>query len=153
MKRTLVSSGNPAEKLLGLSLAVKVGPYVSVGGIAPIGPDGKIVGVDDPAAQTRRCLEIIQDTLERAGSRLEDVVRTRVFLTRIEDWETVIQVRAEFFKEIRPVDTMMQVTQFVNPEWRVEFEADAVISDGRQPEEIGPKETATRSWRWIMPFS
>lgn len=138
MKRSLISNGNPMEKIVGFSRAVKVGPYVSIGGTAPVGPDGKTVGVGDPAAQARRCLEIIQDALERAGARLEDVVRTRVLLTRIEDWEAVIQVRAEFFAEVRPVDTIMQVTRFVNPEWLVEFEADAVISDGTQPETIGP---------------
>lgn len=139
MKRRLISNGNPMEKIVGFSRAVRVGPYVSIGGTAPVGPDGKTVGVGDPAAQARRCLEIIQDALERAGARLEDVVRTRVLLTRIEDWEAVIQVRAEFFAEIRPVDTIMQVTRFVNPEWLVEFEVDAVVSDGTPPEEIGPK--------------
>jgi len=138
MKRTLVSNGNPMEKIVGFSRAVKVGPYLSVGGTAPVGPDGKTVGVGDRAAQARRCLEIIQDALERGGARLEDVVRTRVLLTRIEDWEEVAKVRAEFFAQIRPVDTIMQVARFVNPEWLVEFEADAVVSDGSQPEEIGP---------------
>jgi enamine deaminase RidA (YjgF/YER057c/UK114 family) len=140
MKRTLVSNGNPMEKVVGFSRAVKVGSYLSVGGTAPVGPDGKTVGVGDPAVQARRCLEIIQDALERGGARLEDVVRTRVLLTRIDDWEEVIKVRAEFFAQIRPVDTIMQVARFVNPEWLVEFEADAIISDGNQPEEIGPPE-------------
>jgi enamine deaminase RidA (YjgF/YER057c/UK114 family) len=92
MKRTLVSNGNPMEKIVGFSRAVKVGPYLSVGGTAPVGPDGKTVGFGDPAIQARRCLEIIQDALERGGARLEDVVRTRVLLTRIEDWEAVIKV-------------------------------------------------------------
>ena len=138
MKRKLVSNGNPLEKIVGFSRAVRVGPDVSVGGTAPVGPDGRTVGVGDPAAQARRCLEIIQDALERAGASLEDVVRTRVLLTRIEDWEAVIKVRAEYFGEVRPVDTIMQVARFVNPEWLVEFEADAVISDGSPPDEIGP---------------
>ena len=138
MRRTLVSNGNPMEKVVGFSRAVKVGPYVSVGGTAPVGPDGKTVGVGDPSAQARRCLEIIAEALQRAGASLRDVVRTRVLLTRIEDWEAVIKVRAEYFAEIRPVDTIMQVTRFVNPEWLVEFEVDAVISDGTPPEEIGP---------------
>jgi enamine deaminase RidA (YjgF/YER057c/UK114 family) len=96
------------------------------------------VGVGDPSAQARRCLEIIAEALQRAGASLRDVVRTRILLTRIEDWEAVIKVRAEYFAEIRPVDTIMQVTRFVNPEWLVEFEVDAVISDGTPPEEIGP---------------
>ena len=81
---------------------------------------------------------IIQDALERSGATLGDVVRTRVLLTRIEDWQAVIKVRAEFFADVRPVDTIMQVTRFVNPEWLVEFEVDAVVSDGSKPEEIGP---------------
>jgi enamine deaminase RidA (YjgF/YER057c/UK114 family) len=138
MKRTLVSNGNPMEKVVGFSRAVRVGPYVSIGGTAPVGPDGKTVGIGDAAAQARRCLEIIQDALERAGATLGDVVRTRVLLTRIEDWNAVIKVRAEYFAQIRPVDTIMQVTGFVNPEWLVEFEVDAVVSDGSTPEEIGP---------------
>jgi enamine deaminase RidA (YjgF/YER057c/UK114 family) len=126
------------EKVVGFSRAVRVGPYVAVGGTAPVGPDGKTVGVGDPGAQARRCLEIVRDALERAGASLTDVVRTRVLLTRIEDWETVIRVRAEFFSEIRPVDTIVQVTRFVNPEWLVEFEVDAVVSDGSAPIEVGP---------------
>jgi len=126
------------EKVVGFSRAVRVGPYVSVGGTAPVGTDGKTVGVGDPGAQARRCLEIIRDALERAGASLVDVVRTRVLLTRIEDWEAVIRVRAEFFSEIRPVDTIVQVTRFVNPEWLVEFEVDAVVSDGSPPIEVGP---------------
>jgi len=138
MQRTLVSNGNPMEKVVGFSRAVRVGPYVCVGGTAPVGPDGKTVGVGDPGAQARRCLEIVRDALERAGASLTDVVRTRVLLTRIEDWEAVIEVRAEFFSEIRPVDTIVQVTRFVNPEWLVEFEVDAIVSDGSAPIEVGP---------------
>ncbi|RXQ88494.1 RidA family protein [Ancylomarina salipaludis] len=127
MKRELISNGNPLEDVIGFSRAVRVGPYISVGGTAPVGPDGKTVGIGNPGVQTRRCLEIIKDALERAGSGLEDVVRTRIMLTRIEDWEEVIKVRAEYFKKIKPVDTVMQVTRFINPEWLVEIEADAVV--------------------------
>jgi enamine deaminase RidA (YjgF/YER057c/UK114 family) len=138
MQRVLVSNGNPMEKVVGFSRAVRVGPYISVGGTAPVGPDGKTVGVGDPAAQARRCLEIIEDALERAGAGLGDVVRTRVLLTRIADWKAVIQVRAEYFAEVRPVDTIMQVAGFVNPDWLVEFEVDAVVSDEAKPKEVGP---------------
>jgi enamine deaminase RidA (YjgF/YER057c/UK114 family) len=140
MQRVLVSNGNPMEKVVGFSRAVRVGPYVSIGGTAPVGPDGKTVGVGDPAAQAKRCLEIIKDALERAGASLQDVVRTRVLLTRIEDWKAVIEVRARYFSEVRPVDTIMQVAGFVNPEWFVEFEVDAVISDGAAPHEVGPSQ-------------
>ena len=127
------------ETVVGFSRAVRVGPYISVGGTAPVDLDGKTVGVGDPAAQARRCLEIIRDALENSGSGLEDVVRTRVLLTNINDWKSVIDVRAEYFKDIRPVDTIMQVSRFVNPEWLVEFEVDAVVSDGALPETVGPK--------------
>lgn len=132
MKRKLILNGNPLEDKIGFSRAVKVGPHISVGGTAPVGDDGKTVGIGDPAAQTRRCLEIIKTALESAGSGLEDVVRTRIILTRIEDWEEVIKVRAEYFKKIKPVDTVMQVTRFINPEWLVEIEADAIIPSDKE---------------------
>ncbi len=132
MDRELILNGNPMEEIVGFARAVRVGPYIAVGGTAPVGPDGKTVGVGDPAAQARRCIEIIRDALERAGSGLEDVVRTRVLLTNIDDWKAVIDVRAEYFREIKPVDTIMQVGRFVNPEWLVEFEVDAVIAGGEQ---------------------
>jgi enamine deaminase RidA (YjgF/YER057c/UK114 family) len=77
--------------------------------------------------------------LENTGSRMEDVVRTRVILTNIDDWKRVIEVRAEYFKDIRPVDTIMQVSRFVNPEWLVEFEADAVVSDGFKLKTVWPQ--------------
>ena len=127
--RELISNGNPMEAIVGFSRAVRVGPYISIGGTAPVGPDGKTVGVGDVAAQTRRCLEIIEDALTRAGSGLEDVVRTRVILTDIDRWKEAIDVRKEYFADIRPVDTIMAVTRFVNPEWLVEIEVDAVIAN------------------------
>jgi enamine deaminase RidA (YjgF/YER057c/UK114 family) len=117
------------EKVVGFSRAVRVGPYISVGGTAPVDPEGKTVGIGDPSAQARRCLEIIREALESAGSGMEDVVRTRVLLTNIDDWKAVIAVRAEYFSDIRPVDTIMQVSRFVNPEWLVEFEVDAIVAD------------------------
>lgn len=129
MKRTLISMGNPYEKIIGFSRAVRVGQFVSIGGTAPVGTDGKTVGIGDPAAQTRRCIEIIKEALEKAGGSLNDVIRTRLILTRIEDWKEVVKVRAEYFGEVRPVDTIMQVTRFVNPEWLIEIEADAIITD------------------------
>ncbi|KAA3629273.1 MAG: RidA family protein [Proteobacteria bacterium] len=128
MQRQLISSGSPYESILGFSRAVRVGPVISVGGTAPLGPDGKTVGAGDPAAQARRCIEIIKAALEEAGSGLHDVVRTRILLTRIEDWEAVGRVHGEYFRDIRPVDTIMQVTRFIDPEWLVEFEADAFVA-------------------------
>ncbi len=127
--RELISNGNPMEGVVGFSRAVRVGPYISIGGTAPVGRDGKTVGIGDGGAQTRRCIEIIQDALERAGSDLGDVVRTRVILTDIDRWKEAIDVRKEYFADIRPVDTIMAVTRFVNPEWLVEIEVDAVIEN------------------------
>ncbi len=127
--RELISNGNPMEAVVGFSRAVRVGPYISVGGTAPVDADGKTVGVGDVAAQARQCLEIIKGALEQAGSGLQDVVRTRVILTNIDDWKAVIEVRKEYFRDVRPVDTIMAVDRFVNPEWLVEFEADAVIAN------------------------
>jgi enamine deaminase RidA (YjgF/YER057c/UK114 family) len=127
MPRQLVSSGSPYEPKLGFSRAVRVGDWVSVAGTAPIGPDGRTVGVGDPAAQTRRCLEIIKAALESAGASLGDVVRTRVMLTRIEDWPDVGKVHGEFFGDIRPASTVVRVSGFIEHEWLVEIEADAVV--------------------------
>ena len=129
MRRTLVPSDSPYAPIVGFSRAVRVGDAVSVGGTAPIGADGTTVGVGDPAAQARRCLDIIRAALETAGAKLEHVVRTRTLLTRIEDWSEVAKVRGEYFKDIRPVDTVIQVSRFINPEWLVEIEVDAIIHD------------------------
>jgi enamine deaminase RidA (YjgF/YER057c/UK114 family) len=102
---------------------------ISVSGTAPLSPDGKTVGVGDPVAQARRCLEIIQAAIEGLGGHLSDIIRTRVFLTRIEDWEKVALVHGEFFKDVRPASTFVQVVRFINPEWLVEIEADAVVKE------------------------
>ncbi|EKF42520.1 endoribonuclease L-PSP [Nitratireductor indicus C115] len=126
--RELISNGNPMEAIVGFSRAVRVGPFISIGGTAPVGLDGKTVGVGDVAVQTRQCLEIIKAALEQAGSSLSDVVRTRVILTDIENWRSAIDVRKEYFKDIRPVDTIMAIKRFVNPEWLVEIEADAIVA-------------------------
>lgn len=127
--RELISNGNPMEPIVGFSRAVRVGPFISVGGTAPVGPDGKTVGIGDIAAQTRRCLEIVKAALEQAGSGLHDVVRTRVILTDINNWKAAIDVRKLYFSDVRPVDTIMAVDRFVNPDWLVEIEADAIIAN------------------------
>lgn len=125
--RRLISSGSPYEPRVGISRAVRVGRMVAVSGTAPLGPDGRTVGRGDPAVQARRCLEIIREALERAGASLEQVVRTRTLLTRIEDWQAVAAVHGEFFGAIRPANTIMQISRFIDPDWLVEFEVDAVI--------------------------
>ena len=127
--RQLVSSGSPFEPRVGISRAVRVGSWVSVSGTAPL-REGKTVGIGDPAAQARRCLEIIGAALEQAGGSYSDVVRTRTLLTRIEDWEAVTQVHGEVFGRIRPANTVMQVVRFIDPDWLVEFEADAILGSG-----------------------
>jgi enamine deaminase RidA (YjgF/YER057c/UK114 family) len=129
MTRQLISSGSPYEPRVGISRAVRVGPIVAVSGTAPLGPDGQTVAKGDPAGQARRCLEIIKNALERAGASLDQVVRTRTLLTRIEDWQAVAAVHGEFFGPIRPANTIMEISRFVDPEWLVEFEADAVLED------------------------
>ncbi len=127
--RQRISSGSPYEPRLGISRAVRAGKVIAISGTAPIGPDGKNVGPGDAAAQARRCFEIVRQALEEAGSSLEDVVRTRVLLTRIEDWEKVGKVHGEFFSTIRPANTTMQIARFIDPEWLVEVEVDAVVSE------------------------
>ena len=127
--RKLVSSGSPYEPKVGISRAVRAGSIVTVSGTAPLGPDGRTAAPGDAAAQARRCFEIIAAALERAGASLRHVVRTRILLTRINDWEAVAAVHGEFFRDIRPVNTIMQVSRFIDPDWLLEIEADAVVDD------------------------
>jgi enamine deaminase RidA (YjgF/YER057c/UK114 family) len=127
--RQRVSTGSPYEPRIGLSRAVRAGGIIAVTGTAPLDADGKTVGIGDPASQARRCLEIIAEALNKLGAELDDVVRTRILLTRIEDWEAVGDVHGEFFGEIRPANTIVQVTRFIDKEWLVEIEADAVVGD------------------------
>jgi enamine deaminase RidA (YjgF/YER057c/UK114 family) len=103
-----------------------------VSGTAPLGADGRTVGTGDASMQARRCLQIIAAALESAGASLRHVVRTRTLLTRIDDWQAVAAVHGEFFGAIRPANTIMQVTRFIDPDWLVEFEADAVIDDAAE---------------------
>jgi enamine deaminase RidA (YjgF/YER057c/UK114 family) len=129
LQRQRISSGSPYEPRIGISSAVRSGRVISVSGTAPLGPDGKTVGVGDAGAQARRCLEIIQTAIEGLGGRLSDIIRTRVFLTRIQDWEKVALVHGEFFKDVRPASTFVQVVRFIDPEWLVEVEADAMVEE------------------------
>lgn len=127
--RERVSSGSPYEPVVGFSRAVRVGNVVAVAGTGPIGPDGETVGPGDVAAQMRRCVEIALAAIEELGGAPEDVIRTRTFLKRREDWEDASRVHGEFFGDIRPASTMLQVASMIDPDWLVEFEADAVIGD------------------------
>jgi enamine deaminase RidA (YjgF/YER057c/UK114 family) len=127
--RKVVSSGSPYEARVGFSRAVRTGAVVSVAGTAPLGPDGTTVGRGDAAAQARRCLEIVAAALEGAGASLRHVVRTRILLTRIEDWPAVASVHGEYFRNIRAVCTVMQVSGLIDRDWLVEIEADAVVDE------------------------
>jgi enamine deaminase RidA (YjgF/YER057c/UK114 family) len=128
-RRQRVSSGSPYEPRIGISRGVRAGRLIAIAGTAPIGPDRKTVAVGDAAAQARRCFEIVQTALEQLGASLQDVTRTRILLTRIEDWEAVATVHGEFFKDVRPANTIMQVVRFIDADWLVEVEADAVIDE------------------------
>ena len=124
-----VSSGSPYESIIGISRAVRAGGFISVAGTAPLDAAGRTVAPGDAGAQARRCFEIVARALEELGASLSDVVRTRILLTRIEDWEAVARVHGEFFRDVRPANTVMQVTRFIAPDWLVEVEADAVVKE------------------------
>jgi enamine deaminase RidA (YjgF/YER057c/UK114 family) len=128
-QRRRVSSGSPYEPILGISRAVRAGNFVAVAGTAPLDAEGRTVAPGDAGAQARRCFEIVARALEHLGAGLSDVVRTRTLLTRIEDWEAVGRVHGEFFADVRPANTVVQVTRFIEADWLVEVEADAVVGD------------------------
>lgn len=129
-ERTNISSGSPWEPKLGYSRAVVAGGMVFVAGTTGTGEDGNLVGPGDPAAQTKQALANIGAALERAGSSLEDVVRTRVFVTDISQWEAIGLAHGEVFGEIRPAMAMVEVSSLIDSEMLVEIEADAVITSG-----------------------
>ena len=130
MRRTNYHSAAPWEKIVGYSRAVQAGPFIAVTGCASVGPDGQLVGEGDAYVQAKRCIEIISETLEQAGASLQDVVRTRMFVTDIDRWEEVGRAHREAFGDIMPATTMVEVSRLIDPRMLVEIEADAVVAGG-----------------------
>jgi len=128
MERRNISGNSPYESIVGFSRAVKIGPFVTVGGTVATGDDGKIVGVGDMYAQAVQTFKNIERALAAAGAKMNDVVRTRMFITDVNRWEDVARAHGEIFRDIRPAATMLQVVAMVSPEMLVEIEADAIIA-------------------------
>ena len=127
LNRQTISSGAPWEETVGYCRAVRTGAHIAVSGTAPVGENGQVVGVGDPYVQARRCIEIIERALRDAGAGLENVVRTRMFVTDISQWEAVGRAHGEAFGKIRPATTMVEVSARIDPDVLVEIEADAFL--------------------------